>query len=601
MCGINGIVCFNSNKVSSLEKRIDEMNSSMIYRGPDNNGKYIGKDFAFGHLRLSILDLDSRSNQPMFYKNHILVFNGEIFNYRQIRQDLNYKFMTDSDTEVVLVSIVEKGIEWFLRRANGFFAIAIYNERTGNFIMARDRFGIKPLVYSEEEDKIIFSSEIKGLLASGLVEANYRSDKVEEYLSFRFILEPDTFFSNVYQVESGTYHTFDRTGVKSVRRYWEVPNTVDFEIDNEREIINELSNKVIQAIKDWAITDVPLGSFLSGGLDSSLTSAILSREIQNLKTYTIGYAEEGFNEFQFASQVSKHIGSDHKELYDHLNSYSKRWDMLIGIKDSPLAVPNEAPLAIMCETLSKDIKVVISGEGADELFGGYGKIFRLPYELSVKNNKADFLFEFISEYSYISKKFLKKYFTNQSSSFEQKTERVLNTSFNNDDFMYRFFHSIHIKGLLARVDMTSMQASVEARPPFLNHELVEYVYKNIPNSLKLKWIDKKPPLNLDPKTYSEEYDIPKYPLKRVAEEFLPNEIIYRKKMGFPVPLDEWFQSLLEELDLDSKAFKGIITSSYSKSEFLDDLKLEKRYGQSLWMLLNLQKFFNQYFKTSWTW
>lgn len=572
----------------------------MLYRGPDNDEVFVGRNFAFGHLRLSILDLDPRSNQPMRYKNHCLVFNGEIFNYQKIKEELEIEFKTDSDTEVVLVSIVEKGIDWFLSRANGFFAIAIINEVDGELILARDRFGIKPLVYSKIDDTIIFSSEIKGLLESGLVEAVFRSDKVEEYLSYRFVLEPDTFFGGVHQIESGTYHIYNNDGYKVERRYWNVPNTREFNVENEEDLIRGLSDKVISAVRDWAITDVPLGSFLSGGVDSSLTSAILCKDIENLKTYTIGYSEEGYNEFEFARKVSNHIGSEHTELKDDLNSYNENWDKLIAMKDAPLSVPNEIPLAVMCNELRKDITVVISGEGADELFGGYGKIFRLPYELSKRDLSQNIFNAFINEYSYISKGFLNKHFIRQSHSFEDKVKQVLENSLDNEDFMYRVFHSIHIKGLLARVDMTSMQASIEARPPFLNHELVEYVYENIPNSLKLKWKDAKPLKKLSPRDYSEVYDIPKYPLKKVAEEFIPWEIIYRRKMGFPVPLNDWFDELINELNLKSKVFEGIL-SPESMHHFLDDLRKESRFGQSLWMLLNLQKFHNQYFTKIWTW
>lgn len=601
MCGINGIVSFRESNINFLNKRIEKMNASMLYRGPDNNEVITGRNFALGHLRLSILDLDPRSNQPMRYKNHCLVFNGEIFNYEKIREELGVKLKTESDTEVVLVAIVEKGIDWFLSRANGFFAIAIINEDNGELILARDRFGIKPLVYSKINDTLIFSSEIKGLLHSGLVKAEFRSDKVEEYLSYRFILEPNTFFGGVYQIESGTYHIYDAQGSKFETRYWDVPNTKEFSVENEEDVIRELTDRVVSAVRDWAITDVPLGAFLSGGVDSSLTSAILSKDLEGLKTYTIGYSEDGYNEFEFARKVSKHIGSEHIELNDDLNSYNENWEKLIAFKDAPLSVPNEVPLAVMCDELRKDITVVISGEGADELFGGYGKIFRLPYELS-KNNLSQNIFDaFVQEYSYMSKSFLNKHLINQSHTFEDKVKHVLENSLDNEDFMYRVFHSIHIKGLLARVDMTSMQASIEARPPFLNHELVEYVYENIPNSLKLKWKDTKPLKTLSPKDYSEVYDIPKYPLKKVAEEFIPKDIIYRKKMGFPVPLNDWFNELLNELDLKSQVFEGILSSSESDKNFLDDLRKESRFGQSLWMLLNLQKFYNQYFKKTWIW
>jgi asparagine synthase (glutamine-hydrolysing) len=601
MCGINGIIDFEKTKTSNIHERILKMNKELVHRGPDNNEAFHNDSFALGHLRLSIIDLDERANQPMCYKDHLIVYNGEVFNYKEIRKELSLEFITDSDTEVVLKSVVQMGIDWFLKRANGFFAFAIINKKTNTVILARDRFGIKPLYYSYLDNRLIFSSEVKGILASGLLEATFRFDKIEEYLSYRFILEPNTFFEDVYQLESGTYHIYNSSGVRKVFKYWDLPNTVESQVKNESDIIKELSKKVEEAISRWALTDVPLGAFLSGGLDSSLTSAILSKNISKLKTYTIGYSKKNYNEFDYADIVARHISSDHTKLYDDLDNYNEYWDRLINKKDSPLSVPNEIPLAAMCDELKKNITVVVSGEGADELFGGYGKIFRLPFDKKRELSEFNLINELINSYSYMSKGFLSKYFVRQSKSFEDCIKKVYDTSISDNDFMYRFFHSIHIKGLLGRVDMTSMQASVEARPPFLDHSLIEYVYKTIPNSLKLKWNKDLPPDEMKAEQYSEIYDTPKYPLKKVAEKYLPKKIIYRKKMGFPVPLDDWFSSLINQLDLSNGVYSNALKNTVNKTVFIEDLKKEKRYGQSLWMLLNLQKFYNMYFKKSWKW
>ena len=316
-------------------------------------------------------------------------------------------------------------------------------------------------------------------------------------------------------------------------------------------------------------------------------------------TYTIGFEEKDYNEFYYADLDIFH---QNIQLNENVNSYHSKWDELIYFKDSPLAVPNEVPLAVMCKELKKDFTVVISGEGADELFGGYGKIYKKYFDVKYSNENLIFLDAFFKEYSYVEQSFIEKYFKNQDNSVLDFGKKIYNKSNDDLDFTYRFFHSFHIKGLLNRVDMTSMYASVEARPPFLDHELIEFVYKNIPNQLKIKWKDKKSEDLAKNKTsseYSEVLDIPKYILKKVSEEFLPDEIIYRKKMGFPVPLDNWFE------ELKKKAKQEFTDSEWLKCDNIDEMISSilqlKRSGQTLWMLLNIDKFYKKYFKKDWKW
>ena len=481
------------------------------------------------------------------------------------------------------------------------FAIAIFDSKANELILCRDRFGIKPLYFVKTGEDIIFSSEIKAILKSGLVEAKFNSGVIGEYLMYRHVLEPNTFFEGIHQVKSATIITFQADGEQVEELYWKLPNTISEAELSEKELLSELEEKLIETVEKWAVSDVPLGSFLSGGVDSSFVSAVLSRSRPEMKTFTIGFAEGGYNEFEHAKVVANHIGSDHFELHEDLESYQKHWDDLIAFKDAPLAVPNEVPLALMCRELKNHFTVVMSGEGADELFGGYGRIFQSPFDFE-QSGQASFVEYFLERYRYVDESFVSKYFVSQEKNVERSAFEILKSSSSNQDFVYRFFHLLHIKGLLARVDMTSMSASVEARPPFLDHELIEYVYGNIPNSMKVKWKAESSVSEAQRSTadvYSEELDVPKFPLKKIAERYLPCGIVYRKKMGFPVPLDPWYDELeriaLQELE-GVECLQGI-----DVNEFLLELAQQKRPGQLLWMVLNLARFENKYFKKSWVW
>ena len=342
MCGFNGIF---GNDISGLNssKRIKKMNDSIIHRGPDAAGQYSSENISLGHRRLSIIDLDKRSNQPMISDDYIIVFNGEIFNYKNLKKEIGGIYKTDSDTEVIIKCVASKGIDWFLENANGMFAFALFNFKTKTLYLCRDRFGIKPLFYSITGDKLIFSSEIKGILSSGLVEAKFNYSKIEEYLSYRQVFEPNTFFKNIFQVESANYLEFDIHLNERKINYWSLPNTFNSDEFDENQLTINLRNKLIESVNLWAISDVNIGAFLSGGLDSSLTSAILSQRHKNLMTYTIGFEEKDYNEFYYADLVSKHISSKHTQLNENVNSYHSKWDELIYFKDYRLLFQTKYP------------------------------------------------------------------------------------------------------------------------------------------------------------------------------------------------------------------------------------------------------------------
>lgn len=610
MCGINGII--SRNKLTSIEERIGRMNNSIAHRGPDADQFITRKDrIALGHRRLSILDLDPRSNQPMRLDGgkYIIVFNGEIFNFNEIAEQLKeyHTFQTSCDTEVLLAALEYKGVEWALQQANGFFAFAAYNTFEDTTIIARDRFGIKPLYYTIQHDSFIFSSEIKGILNSGLFNPAFNNFAIDDYLAMRYVREPYTFFKDIYQVRSSTYLVLKSDLTFTEHKYWSLP-ALNFEENfDEEKVVKETEAELLKAFHRWFVSDVPVGSYLSGGVDSSLTTAILKNySDQKISTYTIGFEDEKYNEFRYAKVVADQYKTDHHVLLCSSANYFADWVRLIRFKDAPIAVPNEIPLAQMSSALKQDMTVVISGEGADELFGGYGRIFRSAFDYSNDSKGYGSFYDyFISKYDYVPRTLRDKYLSFDCKSHREKEDEIIRTDFEkhrNEENIFRFFHSYHIQGLLQRVDMTTMQTSVEARPPFLDHELVEYVYTKVPYSLKLKWNDedaKQQATAMTSNSYSETLDTPKYILKKISENYIPKELIYRKKMGFPVPLTEWFPELQERAKVVLKDAKWL--NQEELNSLISEIKENDRAGQILWMFMNVQLFYNQYFDRNWKW
>lgn len=606
MCGINGI--FSVKKTHKIEGRIKKMNGSIQHRGPDAGDYFIYKDIlTIGHRRLSIIDVREIANQPMQSnsKKWNIVFNGEIYNFKEIREELSYAFLSNSDTEVIIAAVEEKGIDWFLSKANGMFAIALFNIEKEKLYLIRDRMGIKPLFYFTDHTNIVFSSEIKGILSSGLVESEFNKSAIDEYLGNRYVRAPYTFFKNIYQVHPGSYLEIDNTISVKEKIYWELPNDFNTSEDyNEEEILANFEGELVKAIKRRLISDVPLGTYLSGGVDSSLITAVTSvNKEEKINTYTIGFKE--LNEFKYADLIAEKYNTNHHEILMNKNEYIDTWKELIHFKDAPLGVPNEIPLAIMSSKLKEKITVVLSGEGADELLGGYGRIYRLPFDYanSPSKNKS-FYDSFISSYEYVPRE-IRDELINSSKDYRKIFDDKNRKEFlkrSNEENIFKFFHEYHVKGLLQRVDMTTMQTSVEARVPFLDHNLIEFAYKNIPYNLKLKWLDKESKEKAvvqTAKEYSEVLDTPKYILRKLSYKYLPKEIIERKKVGFPVPLNEWFSNL-EEL-----AKELLVGSDWLEPSALEKLieKSEKldRAGQILWMFINIELFKRTFFNKKWKW
>ncbi len=605
MCGITGI--YSTNTIDNIKERIERMNSSITHRGPDSGATYsLENKVALGHRRLSIIDLREVANQPMTSSNqkwHI-VYNGEIYNFKEIKKELHYQFVTDSDTEVILAAVQEKGIDWFLEKANGMFAFALFNSATHELHLVRDRLGIKPLYYFNNGTQLVFASEIKAILSSGLVDAKFNEQAVDEYLANRYIRAPYTFFQDIMQVQPGSYQTYGNDLSVKETVYWDIPKTFNnSNVYNEKEIKNQFEEEIKKAIEYRLIADVPLGTYLSGGVDSSLITAItaISKKDQ-INTYTIGFEE--LNEFEYAKKIADQYKTAHHEILMHKEDYLANWERLISYKDAPLGVPNEIPLAIMSSKLKEKITVVLSGEGADELMGGYGRIFRAPFDYENEGREEHFYDYFIKKYDYVPRE-MRDQLINTPLDYREEFDKSIRNDFDNNSkeaSIFRFFHRYHVKGLLQRVDMTTMQTSVEARVPFLDHKLIEFAYKQIPFSLKLKWVNDQAmeaAESMSAEEYSEVLDVPKYLLREVSYKYLPKEIITRKKVGFPVPLTEWFANLTDMahdlLQNCSWLKQGVVSDLILKSE------TEVRAGQILWMFINIELFRKQYFQKDWRW
>lgn len=644
MCGILGEIQLGRDacRFASREKFIEALHLQ-AHRGPDDWDAKFAERYSFGHRRLSIIDLNAHAKQPMQTEDGQLtiVFNGEIYNYRELAQDLctkGFSFRTQGDTEVLLNGIRHYGIS-FIEKCIGMFAFALYDERQDTFYLVRDRLGIKPLYYRIADGKLSFASEIKSILGLSEDSPRLNLEAISSYLSFRHPIGEESYFQGVLSLKSGHYLQISG-GEPRLREYW---NPVDAFAEQEHDkgeeyYLEQLDTLFRSAVKYRMIADVPIGAYLSGGVDSSLVVACMAQEAgPSVKTFTVGFPEEGYNEFDYAKQVADLYRTDHREILLSGDDYMGTMEKLIGYKDGPLSVPNEVPLYEMSRELKKYITVVLSGEGADEIFCGYGRIFRSCYdyqrmksigngELSVpqqqefmknfvaKYRKEGFdseLDHFLDIYSYTGFQEKSLLMSDQipwetlenklKSRFSYWFDQLRDNSYENK-MMYAF-ERVHLLGLLQRVDMTTMATAVEARVPFVDHRLVEFAF-TVPLKYKLRWnspADFAKGQTLMSDRISELHDTPKYLLKKVAEKYLPKEVIYRKKMGFPVPLNNWFggkfNDYARDLLLSGKAKNRGLYNQKNIEGWLDDDRLSKdhSFAMKVWMLVNIELFQQKYF------
>jgi len=519
------------------------------------------------------------------------------------------------------------------------FSFALYDKTEHKVFLVRDRMGIKPLYYGKTNDEIIFGSEIKAILASKKIDTNYSLNAISNYLSFRYPIGSQSLFENIFTLEPAHYLEINLSTKKIKKiRYWDIPITSTKEDLGEEYYKNKLYEILYDAVKYRMISDVEFGAYLSGGIDSSIITALMSKiHKQKIKTFTIGFEEKEYNEFRYSKMVAEMYHTEHHAIFLNPSKYFETNERLISYKDAPLSVPNEPALYQMSKALKKHFTVVLSGEGADELFGGYGRIFKSPYDynrykfiktqnlstrvsnLFIKNfndkygNHHDsvntfflFLYKYINleeKKSFMSRDFLNATENDESiDAFFQKHFTETQSLSITEQYMH-IFEKIHIQGLLNRLDTTTMAASVEGRVPFVDHNLIEFAF-SIPVKYKIKWkseYHKAFSSHLTSDKISETYDIPKYLLKKTFENMLPNEIVQRKKMGFPVPLHKWlgasFNSYAKEILLDRSATNRKLFNQINLEKILNNNKNYEThsFGIKIWMLINLELWIRNYF------
>src|SRR5688572_9518 len=565
MCGIAGVVNFACDN-RPLLAQVSRMSRALTHRGPDDAGSWSHQNVAFAHRRLSIIDI-LRGAQPMSSADgRIWVsYNGEIYNYRELKNALEKKghlFRTQSDTEVLIASYREYGIDC-LNVLEGMFAFALTDLDTQQTFLVRDRLGIKPLYYAVSKEGVAFASELRALAVSGLLETVTPDvDAIADYLSYRQPLDGRSFIQGVASLEPGHFLRVTRDGA-SLTGYWSVPAAGKERDLGEEAYRTQLIEHLERVLKSHRVSDVPVSAFLSGGLDSSIIVALMAAMTTGraVHTYCAGFDEEGYSELEDAKDTSRRFGTVHCALRVTEDEYIATWRHLVENHAVPLSVPNEIPIYLMSRTLREYGSVVLSGEGADELFGGYGRIFRSPLELwrakwlrtdpTLPDGTLKDLTEvqldgagvdpetvhFTNRYSLVPAAAKLELFAadlrehvradplrrSVFAKYINQTVADLNTY---EKYLWLFVR-VHLPGLLNRLDRATMAASVEGRVPFADHKLVEFACA-VPVKYKLRWRSEEAArraLGLPVAAISEVLDTPKYILRTAASKWIPREII----------------------------------------------------------------------------
>lgn len=604
MCGINGIIDFYRDVDCTV---IERMNDSIAHRGPDGRGSYLSPDrtCGFGHVRLSIIDV-AGSKQPLCNEDQTvwITFNGEIYNYQPLRKkllDYGHQFKTNGDTEVLVHMYEQYGRE-MLKHLNGMFAFAIWDTKKRSLFIARDRMGIKPLNYFHNSDKFIFSSEQKAILKNPDVDVQPSQEGIFHYLTYRSAPAPFTLFKGIKKLLPGHYLYLTENNLE-IKKYWEIPLNKPQQKIKYADAIMETERILTTSIKRRMISDVPLGAFLSGGVDSSLIVALMSKMIdQPVKTFSVGFENFASNEAPYAKIVADQYKTDHHELILKEEKFLDHLEQLTSIRDAPLSEPADIPLHLLSKMAREKVKVLLSGEGSDELFAGYPK-FRFdgksgcvnwlpkPIKNAIINlipskyRKIEVALKSMFESDYADRWPLwfspfsvdeKLKLMGSDNDFENPTRNHIQ-QFNLEPSLSSFlFCDCKIwlpDNLLDRGDRMTMAAGIEGRVPFLDHDLVEYAF-TLPDGCKINGSHQK------------------YMIKQIALKYLPDKIVNRRKAGFVMPLAMWFRGKLRDYCYDTICCDDYIPtqmiSKQYRTEILDKhCSGKKDYYLQIWTLLGL--------------
>ena len=554
MCSILGLIDFD-NKYPLKNEKIFNLNKLLSHRGPDDEGYFNDEYISLAFNRLSIIDLNA-GNQPIIKNDIISIFNGEIYNFKLIRKELetlNYKFETNTDSEIIPYAFNEWGVN-FVKKLSGMFSIALYDRKKGKTYLFRDRVGIKPLFYSDINDGLIFSSEVKGIINFPGFEKKIDYTGLYSYLSFRYPANNNNyFFKNIKRLNPGHYLEIDINSKKvTENQYWKLSiNKPKYE-NSEKFYLEKLDQLLNNSVQSHLQSDVPVGVFLSGGLDSSLIAAIATKHhVGKLKTYSVGFKEAKYNEGDKANLISRHINSEHTEIIIEKKDFFENLQKIIEVKDVPISIPHEYPLYALTQKMKGEVKVVLSGEGADEFFGGYSRVQKSPFDykknkLIQKFTKSALIKEVFSiekNFDFKNKNLLDYFFEKYNWFNFNETNELLNDeimneidlksviepwdeNFNNNkdksyDQVLSLFQKNHLQCLLDRLDIMTMANSIEARVPFLDNAVIEFI-NNVPFKYKIKWKSSYhmfKSLFSNSSIYTENNDINKFLLRKCSEKF----------------------------------------------------------------------------------
>ena len=628
MCGITGKISLIGKTITPRE--VETMNHAIIHRGPDDGGVYISPDrrVGLGHRRLSIIDLSPLGHQPMSYLDRYrIVFNGEIYNFQEHRDALEkegYAFASRSDTEVIM-ALYHKYGKACLQYLRGMFAFAIYDERERTIFCARDRVGKKPFKYYLDDNVFLFASELKAILTQPEYTKAPDYEAIHHYLTLQYVPAPLTGFVGIKKLEPAHFLFVDlKTKKVEKERYWKLDYTQKLDL-SETEWKKEILEKLEESVKLRMISDVPIGAFLSGGIDSSAVVAMMARNsTQSIKTFSIGFKEEKYNELPYAKMVAERFQTDHTEFIVEPDAIDVL-PMLVRHYEEPYADSSALPTYYVSKLTRDHVTVALNGDGGDENFAGYTRYaaFQISNFLDhfdalnrligkpttaflakrIKNTFFNRLHRFSRSLSddyrcrYLS---YTAYFTNEQKSrlytdeFKAKVrnhntydiiaEQFLQSGSKNrtEQAVYADFMTYLPEDLMTKVDIASMTVALEGRSPFLDHEMLE-LSARIPFNLKLKGFNNK-----------------KYILKESLRGIIPDEVMFRPKMGFGVPIDHWFRGELKAYTENKLSNGQLVARSLFKPEAIKRIlhthtTTDINFSPHIWALLTLELWFEEYF------
>lgn len=623
MCGIAGFISKTNDRPEGRAAKLDAMCRVIAYRGPDEQGTAVAGRAALGMRRLSIIDL-AGGKQPIYNgdRSKMIVFNGEIYNYRELKKELEsrgHAFRTNSDTETIIRAYDEFGSDC-VNHLRGMFAFAIWDEREESLFVARDRVGKKPLFYAVTQNgEFVFGSELKVILEHGGVTRDIDYGAVDAYLTFGYVPEELCIFKSIKKLEPGHFLIF-KDGQVRTQRYWDFDFSKEKLTGSEDEISRDLLEKLRDAVAIRLVSEVPLGAFLSGGVDSSAVVGLMSQVMdQPVKTFSIGFTEDSFNELKYARIAADHFKTEHHEFI-LTPDFVDVVDELICHFDEPFADSSALPTYMVSKMARDYVTVVLSGDGGDELFAGYtryvvdrersafaslpggirSKLFRplsqaLPHGAFGKNYlfniSLDAAARYIDSISHFNTPRKNALFSSETRSRmngtfgrgEKLFGQVANAAKTDDPIESLLYldSKTYLPGdILTKVDRMSMAASLEARSPLLDHELIEYVTR-IPSSMKLKERETK------------------HIFKQAISGFVPKEILYREKQGFGVPIAEWINDRLKpriigDLSEQRTRERGYFDQKYIKVLVDEHGRGRRDHSHALWSLWMFELWHRRY-------